>query len=249
MVLEMERRNLAGVRLSASQLKAISEKMTEALQEPVYLYPWESLERDLETRGLSRFPIVAYGSLINIKSVAVTLQDKSLGQRRPVIAFGARRLFNYKMPKDNRRYGPTTGRYRAALNLRTTDNIDDVVNGILFEITLGEIPAMRAREIGYDLVPVATIGWNETEDPVFLAYILRCPDEPLGGKRLTSDNIVPHRQYYLICRGGAREISENFLRFWLATTYLADGVTPVSQWEAAELPEMIGGDGEFEVTY
>lgn len=243
----MERRNLPGVRPNASQLRAISEKMAEALQEPVYLYPWDSLERDLKTKGLSRFPIVAYGSLVNIESANVTLQDQSLIHHRPVIAFGARRLFNYKMPKNTRRYGSTTRHTRAALNVQTTDNIDDVVNGILFEITLEEIPAIRAREIGYDLVPIATINWNENKDPPFLTYILRCPDELPMGKRLTSDQIVPHRQYYLICRRGARKVGEDFLRFWLDTTYLADGVTPISQWEAAELPD-IDGDHECEVT-
>lgn len=226
--------------LSTLQLKAISSKMADALEEPIYLYPWESLENDLERRDLSRFPFLAYGSLINIESAAVTLQDQSLSKYRPAIAFGARRLFNYKMPKNTRRYGPASGRTRAALNVQTTDNIDDVINGILFEITLEEIPAMRAREIGYDLVPVATIGWNRTNDPPFLAYILRCPDRPLKGERLTSNGILPHKRYYLVCRGGAREVSEDFLHFWLATTYLADGVTPVSQWEITELPEVSG---------
>lgn len=234
----MEGQNLQSKRLSESQLRAITEKMAEARQEHIYLYPWESLERDLKRKGLYRLPILGYGSLINPGSAAVTLRENSLSHSRPAIAFGARRLFNYEMPKVTPRYGPATGRSRAALNVQTTDKIEDLVNGILFEITIEEIPAFRAREIGYDLIPVASIIWNGTNDPPFLAYILSCPDKPVMGKRYTNERIVPHKKYYLLCRRGARKVSEDFLRLWLATTYLADGITLVSQWEVDEFPKI-----------
>jgi hypothetical protein len=237
-MMDMEGRNLSGINFNSTQLKAIKEKMDEVRQKPVFHYPWNSLERDLKTQGLSKFPMIGYGSLVNIKSAAVTLQDKSLNRNRPVIAFGARRIFNYIMPKNVERYGPVSDQNRAALNVHTTKKITDTLNGILFEITLDEISAIRSREIGYDLVPVATINWNENNNPPFLAYILRCLDKPHKGKNLTSSNIVPHKKYYQTCRDGALQIGKDFLQFWLATTYLADGVTPVSNWEVNELPEI-----------
>ena len=237
-MIDMDRGNLSGINFNSSQLKTINKKMDEARLKPVFHYPWASLERELKTQGISKFPMVGYGSLVNIKSAAVTLQDKSLKRNRPVIAFGARRIFNYIMPKNVERYGPVSDHNCAALNVQTTNKITDTVNGILFEITLDEISAIRSREIGYDLVPVATKNWNENKDPPFLAYILRCLDRPHIEKKLTSSNIVPHKKYYLTCRDGALQLGKDFLQFWLVTTYLADGVTPVSNWEVNELPEI-----------
>lgn len=234
----MAKLNRLGKSLTEVQMRIIYEKMADAHQEFIYQYSWDSLENDLKNNGFSSLPVVAYGSLVNPKSAAVTFQDNSKRSHLPVIAFGVRRIFNYEMSTKVRRYGPVTGRNRAALNVETTEKIDDVVNGILFEIALEEIPAFRGREKGYDLVPVATISWNEINDPPFLAYILRCPDGPIDGKSLTNDQIDPHKQYYLTCRGGAHEIGEDFLHFWLETTFLADKVTPVSQWEVTEFPEL-----------
>lgn len=231
---------MSRLQLSTSQLRAVSEEMAQIREGSVYQYPypWEILERDLQSRDLSGLPLVAYGSLINIKSAKITFSDQSCNKCRPVVSFGVRRLFNYKLPKDNPRYGKIEGHFRGALNINATNKIDDVVNGILFEIPLGEIPECRSREIGYDLLPVVTINWNEIEEPPFLAYILRCPDDPINGKNLISDDIFPNKPYYITCRNGARAVSEEFLRFWLATTYLADGITPVSKWETAEFPEI-----------
>jgi hypothetical protein len=213
--------------------------MAEAAKEPTYRYPWDTLEEDLKDRHISEITVIGYGSLVNSASVALTLSEQSLATCQPVIAFGARRLFNYNMPLDLDRYAPPIHPLaRAALNVRLTGNVDDVVNGIAMKLSPADISKMREREVEYDLVPVVCHRWNELEKPPFLAHILCCFDEFRDGKRHTNDKIEPHRQYYSLCRKGASEFGEEFLRLWLATTYLADAVTPVAQWEATEFSEV-----------
>jgi hypothetical protein len=156
----------------------------------------------------------------------------------PVVAFGVRRLFNYEIDERVSRYGPpVTPRSRGALNVVVTGNPEDAINGILLSVHSGDIRAFRLREKGYDLVPVATIPWERREEHPTIAYILQCPDEPRDGRVRTSHDVQPHLAYYRACRDGAASFGEEFLRFWLATTYLADGVTPVAGWETGGLAE------------
>lgn len=231
--------NLPGVRLSAEQTKAVSSMTEIATKETAYRYPWDALEGDLEDRGLLGIPVVCYGSLINAASAAQTLHEQTLRTSKPVITFGARRLFNYEMPLNSVRYGsPINPLARAALNVRITGIAHDVINGVLMNLALADIPAIREREKEYDLVPVVCLGWNELQKPPFLAHIFSCPDDLRKGKRLTNNKISPHREYYLLCRKGASKVGEEFLRLWLTTTYLADGITPVAQWEATEFTEI-----------
>ncbi len=231
--------NLPGVHLSTAQTEAVSKMIACVAKEPSYHYPWDTLEEKLGASSTSEIIIVGYGSLLNISSAAHTLSEQSLSTCQPVIAFGARRLFNYEMPLDIDRYAaPIHSVARAALNVRITGKVDDVVNGIAVKLPPGDIPAMRKREVGYDLVPVACLRWNEFTKPPFQAHILCCFDEPREGQRHTSDKIEPHRHYYSLCREGASKFGEEFLRLWLATTYLADEITPVAQWEATEFPEV-----------
>jgi cation transport regulator ChaC len=222
--------------LSPEQTRAVARKLTEALQAPSYRYPWRGLEEDLVHRQQSALRLLGYGSLVNAPSAARTLTE---GTRAPAIAFGARRLFNYEISDRQSRYGPVAHSLaRAALNVSVTGRPEDRVNGVIIEVARSDIPALRQRERGYDLRPVACIPWADKNEAPFLAYILECPDEPREGEVHTSEGIEPHHTYYRVCREGAAQIGEDFLRFWLASTYLADGVTPVEHWEATALPEI-----------
>jgi len=230
---------LPGIHLSTAQTEAVAPMMASAAKEIKYLYPWDGVEEEMEANCLTDMTMVGYGSLVNSVSAAHTLSEESLATCKPVIAFGARRLFNYELPLDLDRYAPPIHPLaRAALNVRHTGKIDDIVNGVVVTLPVKEIPAIRVREVGYDLVPVVCLQWNDLEKPPFLAYILCCSDEPRQGECHTNDKIEPHRGYYSVCRKGASEFGEDFLRLWLATTYLADGVTPMEQWEAIEFPEI-----------
>lgn len=234
-----------GVRLSAAQTRVLEQELEQARRQPSYQYPWKGLEEHLGRVAGSHIPFVGYGSMLNSESAARTFSTASMRSGQPVIAFGGRRIFNYEMRSDGGRYGPPSGALAlAALNVRLTGKIDESVNGVLLEILVRDVSALRAREVGYDLEPVACLRWDELEKPPLLAYILQAPDEPRAGKRHTNDSLEPHREYYRVCRSGAREFGELFLRFWLSTTYLADGVTPVGNWEAAEFPEVCDDDAE-----
>ncbi len=153
----------------------------------------------------------------------------------PAVVFGARRVFNYKMPSDNERYGPPVDPLaRAALNVRMTDDPADLVNGVVINIALDDIPATRTREVAYDLVPAACLDWRRLSQPLSVVYVLRCPESPWEGRNYTDAQLAPHREYYSVCRDGAMDFGARFLELWLATTYLADGVTPVAKWETTD---------------
>ncbi len=143
--------------LPAAAVAALQRALDELRSQPAYVYPWAGL-----TGGVR---LVGYGSLLNAASAARTLAPG--GARRPVLAFGARRLFDCEMSAGAlQRYGAgADSRGGAALNVRITSVIGDA------------------------------------------------------------------EAYYLLCREGAASVSESFLRFFLASTFLADGLTPVAEWE------------------
>ena len=205
--------------------------MVDAKKHKIYSYPWRSLEKDLRQRS-NKLPLVVYGSLVSSKSSSETIQDKESTRRYPVVVFGFKRIFNYEMPLDGGRYGPPNSAHsRAALNVMPTGNIQDVVNGVLLDISLRDISPTRRRELGYDLVPVVGLKWRGAEGGPFLAYILSCPNEMREGRNRTSSQIEPHREYYKVCRKGASNLGKDFLNLWLATTYLSDGISTVGIWE------------------
>jgi len=215
--------------ITPAQLSAISVLMNSAQASQTYIYPWDTLEADLERRGSDQLVVLGYGSLVNRSSAGHTLSDTA---GKPAVAFGVRRLFNYVIPDTNRRYGaPPDSTPRAALNVVATSRRSDVVNGVLLEVPLREIGAFRSREVGYDLVPVACIDWYDRNAPPFLVHILHCPDEPRDGRVRTAPGMEPHPEYYRVCRDGAAEIDPSFLKLWLATTFLADLSTTAGEWE------------------
>ncbi len=230
-----------GTQLGAEEARELKKHVREARQKRRYPYPWDGLERAVEQMPHSRSPFVGYGSLLNSSSAALTLDKQSLRSRQPVIAFGMRRIFNYQIPPNITRYGPPTEPLaQAALNVRLTGNVNDAVNAVLVEMLPSEVSALRQREQGYDLEPVVCLKWKALKDPSFLAYILQCPDDPRIGMRRTNDNLEPHREYYRVCRDGAREFGDQFLRFWLETTFLGDGVTSVARWEVEKFAGVRG---------
>lgn len=230
--------NLPGLHLDHEHTAAVARMMADAAKETTYQYPWDTLQQDLQAARYSQITIVGYGSLVNRTSAAHTVREQSIVTAEPIVAFGVRRLFNYEMPTDLDRYDPPINpSARAALNVHVTGKVHDVVNGVTMTLSLEEIPALRQRELYYDLVPVACLRWNQIQDPPFLAHILSHPDR-LPDKEPDNDKILePHRHYYSLCRDGASQFGEEFLRLWLATTYLADAVTPVAQWETDAFSE------------
>jgi len=194
----------------------VARRLAEA--PPPLPHPWEALpDGDLA--------IVGYGSLVNRASAALTLSEKALETFRPVVVFGARRVFDYRMPVYVPRYGlPASRRHRAALNVRPTGDPDDTFNGVLLEIPAADLPALRKRERSYDLVQLPCADWEDPAALIGAAWILSAP----AGSPAVDPTILPHVRYVEVCREGAARIGEEFSAFWEATTFLADGVSPVS---------------------
>jgi len=216
--------------LSPSQLRVARREMERVRRHPPYAYPWEELVRDLRGRGGETMRLVVYGSLLSLESASHTLSHP--GAREPVLCLGGRRLFQYRIPRDNTRYGPPPiARENAALNVVATGRLEDIFNGILLSIDLAEIDALRGREVGYDLSPVLCLRWNDLGAPPFISHTLSCPDDPDRGDGRLDATLLPHRRYYQVCREGAGSLGDRFLDLWLETTYLADGITPVGDWE------------------
>jgi hypothetical protein len=206
-----------------------------------YVYPWPDLEGDLAGAGREALRLIGYGSLVHAGSSRRTLSSE---HRLPVIVAGARRVFNYAMDPIPERYGPPRRpAARAALNARVTYRSDDLLNGVLTQVPLGEIAALREREPGYDLVPVPYAPWGAPTGDPDVAYLLEAPEGVARGGRVhTRSDIEPHPAYYALCREGAASLGEPFLSFWLDSTFLADGVTSARDWERAAVAPVQEGE-------
>jgi hypothetical protein len=225
---------LHGLPIPAASWAAVRHVASGLANHPTYLYPWEGLEEGLGFAGGS-LALVGYGSLLSAASAARTVRPTP-GRRRPVVAFGMRRVFDYAMPAD--RMGasgpPGDSLATAALNVYPRSELTDVFNGVLLEVPRDDIQGLRARELGYDLRPSACLWWDDLEQPPFVAFVLCAPDEPRGGRQYTDRRLSPHREYYQLCRNGAASFSAEFLGFFLNTTYLADQQTTALDWETLQ---------------
>jgi hypothetical protein len=224
--------------LNDDQRLRVEAAMADAADQPSFRYPWDGLEAALAKRGSGSLPMIGYGSLVNLASAARTLGEASLATARPVVCFGVRRVFDYEMPANIARYAePATPDARAALNVHPTGSSSDALNGLLFDMPQDDVQAMREREIGYDLLPVACLAWDALDAPAFTAWLLSAPAEPPNGTTRVNVGLTPHVAYFALCREGAAGIGEPFLRLWRDTTYMGDGTTPVAAWESRHCPE------------
>jgi hypothetical protein len=222
---------LCGFAVGAAAWAEVCRLAADLAADPGRVYPWEGLEGELERAGRP-LSLVGYGSLMSAASAAQTLRATPGGPRL-VVAFGARRVFNYAMSESTlARYGPLADPLaRAALNAYRSANPADAVNGVCLEVVAADVPALRRRERGYDLQPVVCLRWDRPAGPPFVAHVLSAPDRPADGERHTDDRLRPHAEYYRLCRDAAAAVSEAFLTFFLETTYLADRRTTARAWE------------------
>ena len=182
--------------------------------------------------GVEAIYLVGYGSLLNPQSAARSIRNTPPAGHPPVVALGARRMFNYRMPEIYfERYGVQPGLLdRAALNAEPAR--DAVITGRLIAFALSDLPELRIRETAYDLHPVACQRWNNSDTKPFTAYVLCCPYESWEDKPYSDDTLMPYQPYYDLCRSGAAQVSERFLSLYLQTTFLADRHTTAFEVES-----------------
>lgn len=192
--------------------------------QPIFKYPWDELEAYLEAEHQKKLTLLAYGSLMNAKSASQTLSSHKPMNRKAVHASGVRRVFNYKMPEAAySRYGkPLSEKHIAALNLLTTNDKNDSVNGILQSVDVSDLGRFREREVGYQLSPVNTFDWKTRKR-------IDCPVYALELTNPETD-ILPHLYYLEVCSEGALSISQEFQRAFYETTFLADLETNLIDW-------------------
>lgn len=187
---------------------------------PIHSYPWPDLLSFLESQVIDHLPLVAYGSLVNAGSAAVTLKETSIAPI-PIRAYGCQRVFHYSMAMEMSRYAPSENQKEcAALNVVPAPG--HYINGILMQIQFSDLEAFRNREADYDLIPVE---WEPFEKPDSVrqpAYILSCRPGHHSATRIRND-ILPNPDYLKICRAGADSFGAEFRKCWEETTYMADG--------------------------
>lgn len=210
-----------------SPLAAALEALARARS---FTHPWEGLESHTFDSGAQMVKLVGYGSLVNAASAAVTLRE-SAAPPRPVVAHGARRVFNYRMSEQSRYRVTAESRDRALLNVDWTRDPADTISGVLLEVAFSDLPALRLREADYDLVPVVCVDWDSANPIPEPAYVLCCDEQSGLGRVRVDRSLMPNRDYYRLCRDGAESFGSAFLRHWLDSTFLADGITRVGEWE------------------
>ncbi len=165
---------------------------------------------------------IAQGTLINKHSINQTIDRANLhGQ---VIASGVKRIFNFALIDEN--YLEHGGRYQrstnethcATLNILSTGNTQDKVNGVLFSAPATAIDSLAEREYGYDLLPVEYS--HGGEKAYAYMFIARQGSKVVGNRVL--DDILPNESSLSICLNGAATYGLAFLQMWIESCYLAD---------------------------
>lgn len=199
----------------------------------IYKYPYDDLAQELKEQGIETLKIFSYGSLMSVKSAKKTFSNETMKTRKPAIAFGIKRVFNRDIPiEPDSHWGiPFDPNARGMLNVLYTNEDTDFVNGIVFEVKASDLEPMGKREIGYDLIPVKCIDWEASltsdDPPNYIAYTFHARID----SKYTNSKILPRPGYYELSRDASKEHGLLFYLLWLKTTYLADGTTPITQWE------------------
>lgn len=193
-------------------------------------YPWSDFLSEID-----EFYLFGYGSLINEYSYSKDI--KSSSELIPVIGYEIKRILNYSPDEIVRSrplyHDPNRGdRYSAAFNIIHTKKISDKVNGVLRKIKRKDFESLITRERGYSLIKVKCESFGSITREKYEAYALSAPVY-YNDRKLIDNKLLPNVPYYKICKKGASDISEDFLKLWLETSYLGDGRNVVD-WEKDE---------------
>ena len=216
-------------------MQKVGEEIMTLSTYPSIEYPNTDSQKILKKYPDGKVLLFGYGSLINVNSAARSVSPEAVQSMRPVVAFGFKRIFNYKAGNVSRWGTDLPENERAMLNIHPTTTYNHIINGVVMEVSPGDLVQLIQRETGYDLVPMLVADWNEviSENPsanIKIAYTFLVPDELRSGIDYTQTKYYPVRGYLHAVREGAAVFGPEFLNYWNATTYLGDGTTPVTQW-------------------
>lgn len=222
--------------------KILKNKKEELEQLPKFEYPFDEKLKDyLNSLETDTIPIFSYGSLLNHESAKRSVSEQTLNTMEPAVGFGLQRVFNRDIDiSESDRYDQDHPKERGMLNVEYTGSFQDLINGVIINITQDEIEDICIREDGYDLVPIFNMHWDTFSDPKIenykethtsISYTFYAPDEERQGSIPVDESIFPIKQYYKLVKNGAKKYGQDFLDLWVDTTFLADKETNVKQWE------------------
>lgn len=213
--------------------EAASESLAGYLS---FQYPNRDYEKISDQFVEGKIPLFAYGSLMNRASAARSLNTTAIESMQPAIAFGLKRVFNYKGAEKTHWSKQADPVERAMLNITPTGTYESIINGTIVEINASDLGNLVKREEGYDLVPLLIADWDSAINEngnieVKIGYTFMASDELRLGTKYTDSQFYPNRGYLRAVREGASAFGPTFLDFWNATTYLGDKTTPLSERE------------------
>src|SRR5439155_18586718 len=116
-----------------SRLDRVQTMLSARRTRQRFVFPWNELESFIQKTRNMKLPFVGYGSLLNHTSAKRTLSARAAEDRRPIVSYGVRRIFNYQIPSGYSAYRDADHETtKAALNTEITADVKDVMNGVLF---------------------------------------------------------------------------------------------------------------------
>lgn len=184
----------------------------------------------------SEVEIIGYGSLIHPASALKTVSQQAIQTFQPIVAFGAKRVFERDVARVAHWGKQIRMNDTGMLNIFPTQNLRSMFNGISMKVDINELFQLTEREIGYDLIPLVTLNWNDAINEnnltpaFFIGYAFSASDQPRQGKIYISTCVNPVPGYSYASMEGAEHYGKAFLNFWIDTTLLADRKTPFILW-------------------
>ncbi len=162
--------------------------------------------------------IFGYDTLAYPPSALQSLSKKTVASMKPALAFGLFRLLNVDgllggfrnditSPHELDEYIPQPLREgNALLNVISSNTLEAKINGVLFEVDENELERLINREVGYDLIPIIVMDWQD-HFPFYhgkarVAYTFSASDQPREGKLYTNNDLHPSLRYMIRAREG-----------------------------------------------
>ncbi len=214
----------------------VGRGLPELVTFPFFRFPNENHEIVEKLFSNGKILVFGYGSLMNKVSAARSVKQESVDGMQSAIAFGVKRIFNYKAKKTDHWGANQHHKEKAMLNLVQTFNISSMANGVVIEVDAEDLGRLVQRETGYDLVPILVANWSDvlSQNPdlkMVIAYTFVATNELRNHLDYTSTEFYPVRGYLHAVQEAAATFGEDFAQMWNETTFLADGTTTVSDWD------------------
>lgn len=216
-------------------LKKVEIKLPDLTAYSFFQYPNEGHQEIFKHFSSDKALLFGYGSLMNKDSAARSIKKEAVKSMQPAIAFGVKRIFNYKV-SDASSWGAKDKKERAMLNLSQTLNISSMANGVVFEVDAEDLTKLVNREVGYDLVPILVASWDDmmsrnSHIEIHIAYTFVAANELRDNTSYISTDYYPVMGYLHAVQDAAKNYGPEFAEFWNKTTYLANGTTQIDNWD------------------